>query len=61
MTTILTLDEAAEYLRCSPSTIYRLIRQGTIPHFRVGTNYRFSGEELNKWMAAEQVNAGDAH
>lgn len=58
MTTILTLKEAAEYLRCSSSTMYRLIERGTIPHFRVGTNYRFSGEELNKWMAAGQVDAG---
>jgi excisionase family DNA binding protein len=33
---IMTARELAEYLRVHPSTIYRLLRDGTLPAFRVG-------------------------
>lgn len=32
---LMTIREAAEYLRVSPRTIYRLIEQGDLPVYRV--------------------------
>jgi len=42
----LTLNEASEFLGISPSVIYRLTRQGAIPFYRIGREYRFDREEL---------------
>jgi len=41
MNQILTLGEVAQYLRVSPSTIYRLVKVAQIPTFRVGRDLRF--------------------
>jgi excisionase family DNA binding protein len=37
----LTVKEIGVMLRVHPSTIYRLIRQGKIPGFRIGKRWRF--------------------
>jgi excisionase family DNA binding protein len=37
----LTVKEIGVMLRVHPSTIYRLIRQGKIPSFRIGKHWRF--------------------
>jgi excisionase family DNA binding protein len=47
---MLTLNEMARLLRVHPSTIYRLIRQHKVPAFRVGCEWRFDLEEVNKWI-----------
>jgi len=38
---LMTLIEVADYLRCHSTTIYRLVRKGEFPAFRVGSDYRF--------------------
>jgi excisionase family DNA binding protein len=55
---ILTLQETADYLRCSRMTIYRLLRQGEIPAFRIGIGrggWRFMREPLDNWMEIHTV------
>jgi excisionase family DNA binding protein len=39
---LMTVAEAARYLRFTPSTIRRFARQGTLPSVKVGAEYRFS-------------------
>jgi excisionase family DNA binding protein len=34
---ILTMQDIAEYLRVHPSTIYRLLKKNQLPPFKVGT------------------------
>jgi excisionase family DNA binding protein len=46
---IMTVRELAEYLRAHPSTIYRLLRQGKLPAFRVGSDWRFSRDAIDHW------------
>ena len=43
---VMTVDEVCEYLRVHPTTIYRLIKQGMIPAFRVGGRWRFNVEDI---------------
>ena len=50
---IMTVRELAEYLRVHPSTIYRLLRHGTLPAFRVGSDWRFSREAIDLWRLAQ--------
>jgi excisionase family DNA binding protein len=47
---ILTVEEAAEYLRIKRSTVYKWVRQGKIPFHRVGASIRFSRRILLEWI-----------
>lgn len=47
---VLTAEEAAEYLRMALSTLYRTMREGKIPCFKVGNRWRFKRSVLNQWM-----------
>ncbi len=42
----LDLSEASEFLSISVSTLYRWVREGRVPFFRVGREYRFDRDEL---------------
>ena len=42
-----TPKEAAEYLRVSVATIYRLTQQGRLPAYRIGTARRYRREDLD--------------
>jgi excisionase family DNA binding protein len=50
MTDIMTLPEVAEYLRCSPSTIYRMVHRSQLPCFKVGRDWRFIRAAINAWI-----------
>jgi len=49
-TTVLTLEEVAQFLRIHPSTVYRLLRKHTIPAFKVGSDWRFNQESVENWV-----------
>ena len=42
--------EVCAYLRIHRSTLFRLIEAGKIPHFRIGSDYRFNRETIETWM-----------
>jgi len=50
MTGVLTMEEAAKYLRVHISTVYRLARRSEIPVVRVGRQWRVEKHALEKWM-----------
>ncbi len=47
---VLTIPEVSEYLRVSRQTIYRMLRRGDIPAFRIGGDWRFNIEDLGHWI-----------
>jgi excisionase family DNA binding protein len=47
---VLTISEVSEYLRVSRQTIYRMLRRGDIPAFRIGGDWRFNIEDLGHWI-----------
>jgi excisionase family DNA binding protein len=47
---ILTVDEVADYLRLSKITVYKLTKQGKIPGFRVGGSWRFNRSFIEEKM-----------
>jgi len=49
---VMTLRDAAEYLNCHPSTLYRMVNHGDIPGFRLGGGWRFRRSDLEKWIAS---------
>ena len=46
---VLTVEEVARYLHVHQSTIYRLARQKELPAFKVGSDWRFNIESIDKW------------
>jgi excisionase family DNA binding protein len=46
---VLTVAELSNYLLIHRSTIYRLVRTGNLPGFRIGSDWRFNVEEIDKW------------
>lgn len=57
MASVLTLEEVAGYLRVHPSTIYRLLKKKKLPAFKVGSDWRFNLESIDRWRA--QAEHGD--
>jgi excisionase family DNA binding protein len=54
---IFTIRELSDHLRVHPTTIYRLLRQGRLPGFRVGSNWRFNRTAIEQW---EKIQASGA-
>jgi excisionase family DNA binding protein len=55
----LTLNEVASLLKVHPSTIYKLLKRGQIPAFKIGVDWRFDRGSIDLWIqereAAERV------
>ena len=41
-----TVPEVAEFLRVPRQTIYMMVKNGKIPHFRVGSKVRFKRSDI---------------
>ena len=50
----LTTDEAVDYLQINHRTMYRLLKKGQIPAFRVGRQWRFRLRDIDAWVAARR-------
>lgn len=49
---VLTINEVAEILRVHPTTVYRLVKRGALPGFKIGGNWRINKASLNLWLSA---------
>jgi excisionase family DNA binding protein len=45
-----TVEELAKSLKLHPYTLRRLCREGKIPAFKVGGQWRFEKETIDKWV-----------
>ena len=50
----LTLEQIAEYLQMSTSSIYKMAQAGKIPAYKVGRQWRFKIEEIDKWVEKQK-------
>ena len=46
---VLTVSELSDYLRVHRSTIYRLLKKGQLPGFKIGSDWRFNVEAIDEW------------
>ena len=56
---VMTVKELSEYLRVHPSTIYKLLRRGELPGFRIGTDWRFNAEVIDRWCLQRNLKPGE--
>ena len=47
---VLTVDEAAEYLRIPKSSLYKLAQEGKVPCQKVGRHWRFPRHAVDEWL-----------
>ena len=47
---VLTVEQVAQLLHLHTMTIYRLVKEGRLPGFKVGGRWRFEKSALEHWM-----------
>jgi excisionase family DNA binding protein len=47
---VLTMKEICDLLQVNKSTVYKLVRRGSIPGFRVGSDWRFRRDVIERWI-----------
>jgi excisionase family DNA binding protein len=47
---IMTIDELAEYLKISKSTLYKLAVENKLPGTKIGKRWRFHKEAIDEWV-----------
>ena len=52
---IMTIEEVAEYLHIHSLTARRLAREGAIPAFKVGRQWRIKRELFDRWIERESM------
>ncbi|TFH49289.1 MAG: helix-turn-helix domain-containing protein, partial [Methanothrix sp.] len=57
MSQLLTVREVSQYIRLHPTTVYKLVEHGHIPHIRLndGREIRFRLEEIDNWLASSST------
>lgn len=51
---VLTIDDLAEYLKLSKSTLYKLAQEGKIPGQKVGRHWRFHKAVIDRWLGDQE-------
>ncbi|MDP2730184.1 MAG: response regulator [Dehalococcoidales bacterium] len=50
MPELMTVEELGKYLRFTRKTIYRLLKQGSIPAIKIGNKWRFDKAAIDRWL-----------
>lgn len=53
---ILTVKELAKYLKMDEHTVYRLARKGVLPAVKIGGEWRFRKDLIDKWIEEKSLN-----
>ena len=52
---ILTVKQLADYLQMDEHTIYRLAKNGKIPGTKIGAEWRFKKNLIDKWIEEKSI------
>ncbi|MGC1676396.1 MAG: helix-turn-helix domain-containing protein [Candidatus Binataceae bacterium] len=52
------MKELSDYLKVHPSTIYRQLKRGKLPAFKVGSDWRFNIESIDRWRLEQDAFRG---
>ena len=50
----MTVQDVAEYLNVDPKTVYRMVKRGNLPGFKVGGSWRFQKDDIDGWIAKQK-------
>lgn len=52
---IITAQELADYLKLNEVTIYKYAKEGKIPGYKIGKQWRFNKDEINKLLKGGKI------
>jgi excisionase family DNA binding protein len=55
MDQLFTPQELAEYLKLNPTTIIRKAHKGEIPAIKIGKQFRFNKDQIDRWLLQKTV------
>lgn len=47
---VLTVKDIAEYLNLHPMTVYKYVKEGNIPAFKIGATWRIRRDSIKRWI-----------
>ena len=47
---VMTIDDLAQYLKLSTSTLYKLCAEGKVPGQKIGRHWRFRRDTIDAWL-----------
>ncbi len=53
------IQDLSRYLGIKPSTLYVMVEERSIPHYRIGKLIRFRQSEIDAWMEGNKKNCVD--
>ena len=56
----MTVQDLSDYLKIERMTIYKMLKEGTIPAMRIGHQWRFFREEIDNWLRSNMVGPGSS-
>lgn len=54
---VMSIEELAEYLKISQSTLYKLAQKGILPGQKVGRRWRFHKGAIDNWLSQHPEHA----
>ena len=54
----MTVKELSDYLRLDRMTIYKMLKEGSIPASRIGHQWRFFRADIDAWIRSKRVGYG---
>lgn len=55
MDEIFSIKELSKYLKIDTATAYRLTSSGKIPAFKVGRQWRFKKDDIDRWIQEKNI------
>lgn len=55
---VMTIKDVAKYLSVHPMTIYKYAKQGKIPAFKIGSDWRFHRKYIEEWIERQMRKNG---
>ncbi len=56
---VLDMEELSRYLHIPKSTLYALVRNRRIPSHKVGRQWRFRREAIDRWLERPDAQSGE--
>lgn len=51
---VMNVTEVSQYLDIHPQTVYKYTREGKIPAFKIGDDWRFYTASIEKWIKEKE-------
>ncbi len=51
---VMNVVEVSEYLSVHPQTVYKYTREGKIPAFKIGDDWRFYTDSIERWIKEKE-------